>query len=589
MSTIKYFVQLAVYILARVACVQVNNYDREINLSGFNVVIQETIDITNDGKDPLSSFTLCYSSFIDDNTALSTISQDKGQTSLTIQPSTAGDKQENVTCILVNLKDPVKKGQQSTLKTFVVATHVIAPFPAEITQTQSQSALFHDYLYVLSPYQIKSQTTQVKLPGPRVHTYTQSDKVDKEGSTLKYGPYDDVHPFKLTPLKLHYENNKPFIQIRSLVREIQISHWGNVYVDEQYDIMHAGAKVTGMWSRLDYTIGKTSKSGFDGFTALLPAGAHTVYYRDDIGNVSTSNVRFEKDKVVAQLRTRYPLFGGWASKFLFGYSLPLSKVMSYTKDGSRKLQMKFASPFIDEHVIDYLEVRVVFPEGASHITYSVPFSTVEEYSKKWSYLDTGGRNVLILQKGNVVRNQNLDFVVSYQFPPYDLLHEPMLLVIAYFVLFLTFIVGSRIDLSVGKDQSAKKRAKVFDLVQKLESILSDHKKVVKDIEQWSAAVGSGGSRTEAERVKSKAENALKQDIGKLSSTLQLLKDTDTYSAKGFDNLLEKNKQLLEKAVQLLSMSLAGDSPAKNLSAIKASVAQLKSEVQTLSQNLFSGY
>ena len=45
--------------------------------------------------------------------------------------------------------------------------------------------------------------------------------------------------------------------------------------------------------------------------AVLPSGAHSLYYRDAIGNISSSNTRHHLDKVQVQLRPRYPLLGGW--------------------------------------------------------------------------------------------------------------------------------------------------------------------------------------------------------------------------------------------------------------------------------------
>ena len=47
------------------------------------------------------------------------------------------------------------------------------------------------------------------------------------------------------------------------------------------------------------------------FTAILPRVASALYFRDPIGNVSTSGVRRLRDKLEVRLQPRYPLFGGW--------------------------------------------------------------------------------------------------------------------------------------------------------------------------------------------------------------------------------------------------------------------------------------
>lgn len=65
--------------------------------------------------------------------------------------------------------------------------------------------------------------------------------MSKSGSTVTYGPDTNVQPFSGGPLSVHFENNGPFAEAASLVREIEVSHWGNVYVEEYYDIKHTGA------------------------------------------------------------------------------------------------------------------------------------------------------------------------------------------------------------------------------------------------------------------------------------------------------------------------------------------------------------
>lgn len=43
------------------------------------------------------------------------------------------------------------------------------------------------------------------------------------------------------------------------------------------------------------------------YTTLLPAAAQDIYYRDEIGNISTSNARTEEEFVMLELRPRYVL------------------------------------------------------------------------------------------------------------------------------------------------------------------------------------------------------------------------------------------------------------------------------------------
>lgn len=54
------------------------------------------------------------------------------------------------------------------------------------------------------------------------------------------------------PLKIHYENNSPFLTITSMTRVIEVSHWGNIAVEETVDLKHTGANLKGPFSRYDY-------------------------------------------------------------------------------------------------------------------------------------------------------------------------------------------------------------------------------------------------------------------------------------------------------------------------------------------------
>lgn len=66
--------------------------------------------------------------------------------------------------------------------------------------------------------------------------------------------------------------------------------------------------------------------------------------------------RFGRSNVLAELRPRFPLYGGWKAEFTFGYSLPLSAILTKVK-GSNQLEASFSSPF-DRVVVDDLTVKV---------------------------------------------------------------------------------------------------------------------------------------------------------------------------------------------------------------------------------------
>jgi len=100
-------------------------------------------------------------------------------------------------------------------------------------------------------------------------------------------------------------------------------------------------------------------------TFRLPTSARDVYYRDDIGNVSTSHFHYEPSGSVLELRPRYPLFGGWNYTWFHGYNADLSEFLRYNKKtGQYVLNVKLvenAKSMSFEHV----KLNIVLPEGAT--------------------------------------------------------------------------------------------------------------------------------------------------------------------------------------------------------------------------------
>lgn len=129
---------------------------------------------------------------------------------------------------------------------------------------------------------------------------------------------------------IHYENNTPFLAVTSMTRLIEVSHWGNIAVEETMDVRHTGAVLKGPFSRYDYQRGQDSASSVKSFKMILPASARDVYYRDEIGNISTSHLLELEDSVEVELRPRFPLFGGWKTHYTLGYNVPSYQYLYHT-------------------------------------------------------------------------------------------------------------------------------------------------------------------------------------------------------------------------------------------------------------------
>ena len=114
-----------------------------------------------------------------------------------------------------------------------------------------------------SPYITKSQEIRYKLPSSSYESVTKDVKVSIQDNVITYGPFDSMNAFSSKKMvRLHYSSLAQFITfdkslnavwIMSRVeREIEVSHWGNVAVEEVIHARNSGTPLTGEFSRLDY-------------------------------------------------------------------------------------------------------------------------------------------------------------------------------------------------------------------------------------------------------------------------------------------------------------------------------------------------
>jgi oligosaccharyltransferase complex subunit alpha (ribophorin I) len=126
----------------------------------------------------------------------------------------------------------------------------------------------------------------------------------------------------------------------------------------------------------------TPSPSFRSLTATLPAQASNIYYRDQIGNISTSDLRIGSEAGTTELdiQTRFPLYGGWQTQFYLGYNIPTeTAVFVDAASSEHRLKFDFFSVFKEVWVED-MEVKVILPEGCYDIKVQVPYPVEESRS-----------------------------------------------------------------------------------------------------------------------------------------------------------------------------------------------------------------
>ena len=106
---------------------------------------------------------------------------------------------------------------------------------------------------------------------------------------------------------------------------------------------------------------RASDPHFQGIVATLPSTARDAYYRDIIGNVSTSHFHSTFTESKLELGMRFPLYGGWKTSFYMGYNLPISGFVESNSDGRYEMTVDLSTPFAAINT-EELTVRVILPE-----------------------------------------------------------------------------------------------------------------------------------------------------------------------------------------------------------------------------------
>lgn len=145
------------------------------------------------------------------------------------------------------MESSLAKDASITLVVEMIFSHSLEPFPAKITQSEKQQVVYKGNTYIFSPYLVKEQKTIVKLPSSTIESYSRLKPSSSNDKVITYGPYKEAKAFKKHEMRVHFENNAPFVVVNEMTRWVEVSHWGNIAVEETYHMTHDGAKLKVGW------------------------------------------------------------------------------------------------------------------------------------------------------------------------------------------------------------------------------------------------------------------------------------------------------------------------------------------------------
>lgn len=461
--------------------------ERNVDVASQLVKIQTKIVLENAGKSAASSVLYAVEPSFKDKLCFigatkTGSSEEEDKNDLVIRPVQQKEHSDTAFWEIV-LASPLEPGRTTVIEVETVFGHLLVPHPSHITQADKQLVYYRGNLHFFSPYPTTSQVTNVVLSSSNIESYTKVKPFTQTHTNISYGPYENIGPFSQSELLVHYENSSPFLSVSRLERVIEVSHWGNIAIEESVYLVHGGAILKGSFSRYEYQREQSGVASVKSFKQVLPAAATDVYYRDEIGNISTSHLRVLEDAVELDLRPRFPLFGGWKTHYLLGYNLPSYEYL-FSSGEEFALKMRFVDHIFDDMLIEDVTVKIILPEGARDLQLNVPYEVQRGPDElHFTYLDTTGRPIVILHKNNLVENHIQEFELHYKFQRLLMLQEPLLVVVAFYLLFLLVIIYVRLDFSISTDKQSEGKLRVAGLcerVQQRQDKIGSHYKQLED-------------------------------------------------------------------------------------------------------------
>ncbi|RKP19955.1 hypothetical protein ROZALSC1DRAFT_28509 [Rozella allomycis CSF55] len=273
------------------------------------------------------------------------------------------------------------------LKTEVVFSIVgsLVPFPKKIQQHEPQYVRYDFYGYVPSVDVIEKQKTFIKTD---VKFYDKLGETIKEKNMIVYGMYKDVEAWDLKPMRIQYKYSGQLFSVTRLHRVVELSHWTNeITVHDTFHVQHKGPELKDGYKNNPMSQAR-GESEISFLQLKLPKSASEITFKDEVGYVSTITIKKETKSTILNLVPS-------------GYQLPLNEYL--IKNVTNKHEFNFPLAFLFENIpVEEFSMEIVFPEGSANIESNYPFEIQSNLNHKFSYFDYSGRNVLFLNKFNLI-------------------------------------------------------------------------------------------------------------------------------------------------------------------------------------------
>lgn len=389
---------------------------------------------------------------------------------------------------LVNTPDGgILPGSVTQLTIMVYLGLMIYPVPRAVRIGAQSFVEFYCRNIILSPYEVKLQSTAYKLPNPpdvnnldELAHLSPAKIEQKQPGLLVSDNIENTSRFNVgSKIRIHYKLQKHLGLLRKAERHIEVSHWGNVFFHEYYDLVNLAAGLDGEFSRFEYAkftrqvMGRIRETPewppsnilFE-LEAALPRRAFGLEYFDEIGNISSSTASRQgagPAYTSMNIEPRFPLFGGWKTDFQIQYHTPIRNMLSVDRySDTHILNVTFGSPFRGIFTEDLL-TKVALPAGAHNIRIRTPREIDGNWTEsKWSWFDIiQSRPVVCIYTHNYfipekdLLQYKFQILYNYTAAGFAVIEKPLIISMMILIPFLIWIFIGRLNTRLARKSESK--------------------------------------------------------------------------------------------------------------------------------------
>mmetsp|Transcript_16444 Transcript_16444/g.33462 ORF Transcript_16444/g.33462 Transcript_16444/m.33462 type:complete len:582 (+) Transcript_16444:435-2180(+) len=564
-----------------------------------------SVNAKNVGGSPASSYEVLIPPDMEKKLGHLTADSALGKVPLKIQkaPSASANGQS----YFIQLPDPVSAGASVNLEIKMYLGRLFTPMPKTVphfplNQAQMQKVQFEDSLFFYSPYPTKAQESSLLLPSDSQveRRVPKGESVESEGR-VDWGPFTSAKALQrgmpeASKLAVHFGFTRPLSYFKQVTRQIEISHWGAVNFHETYELHNEAAgpaeefnrvKVGGIRNQVMMRGDIPTHIVFK-LESELPRAANNINYFDRIGNISTSRAWRSGSSTKLTLEPRFPVLGGWNADWQLQYSVPtrLALFLSGADSAVHVMNATLGAP-VGRLFAENVTTKVVLPAGASDVQIALPREVDEVWhDRMWGWFDVHQSRPVIAWSAKTLYTplgEELSFQVTYRYSGLAHLQKPLTICFYFLVLFVMYILLSRLDLRIlstseaaGQAAEDSENAAVSALVDTCEDALH----LRDDLFQAADSYGRRPVKRQWDRaLKSfrKQSETVKREVGE---TVASVRDTETGQKilQAVEGLIEASRKAGEARVEVKEKG-KGESTAQTENAVSVAEERLLRLVQ----------